>query len=149
MFYKLISNGYNPVAAHHNIALEMTLEILSFGLELVGILYTERSEEFPNAESFHERLYDFSLGYFAAGIYWHTTSHKYSMDHIVTRIKDILNRLRGLKPPKDSKSGVGYINKPVHIVQTEDYTASTLLSHKTRLDKLIAQQGAKVCTKGN
>jgi hypothetical protein len=127
MFYNLISHNFNPNCAQHNIGLEMTLEVMSFGLELLPILYQEASNELPSPKNFHERLYEFVLGYFAAGVNWHTTNYKLDMDHIVDSIKEILSKLRAHKKPF-AETSVGYTIKPVHNVQTEDYSNSTLLA---------------------
>jgi hypothetical protein len=72
MIYSTISCTFNPNAAVLKIALELSLEILGFGLDMLDFLYTNGSKEFPDAESFHNRLFDFALGYFASGMFWHT-----------------------------------------------------------------------------
>lgn len=145
MFYSLISHTYNPNAAHLNLGLELTLDILDFGIELQEILYKEGTPELPDADSFHQRLYTFALGYFAAGTYWHTTTHKFNLENIIADIKSILKSLRSKN--KRTKPTQGYTIKLKHTVQTNEYTASTFLFNgNSRLDAAISEHGYGIKT---
>ena len=145
MFYSLISHTYNPNAAHLNLGLELTLDILDFGLELQEILYKDGTPELPDADSFHQRLYTFALGYFASGTYWHTTTHKFNLENIIADIKSILHSLRNKK--KHTKPAQGYKIKIHNTVQTNEYTSSTFLGiGKSHLEAAIAEHSFGIKT---